>query len=97
MQKGAKHGHCARVGVEGIDKDGARTERLRGADEFGEDEHTVVLLLARNELEGDFGHALAQRRDQADVGEEVECDELFNKKERAKWRRKYVSARSRKP
>ena len=47
----------------------------------------MVLLLARDELEGDLRHALAQRGDERDVGEEVERDELFNTKERTKWRR----------
>ena len=42
------------VRVERVDEQRARAEGLRGADELGEDEDAVVLLLARDVLEGDL-------------------------------------------
>jgi len=64
------------VRVERVDEDGARAERLRAARELRQDKDAVVALLARDKLEGDLRHALAQRRDERNVGEEVERTDL---------------------
>ena len=68
LVESARHLVC----VERVDQKRTRAEGLSGADELGEDEHAVVLLLARDVLEGDLAHALAQGGDEQGVGEEIE-------------------------
>ena len=58
--------------VKRVNHDGARAERLRGAGELRQYQHAVVAPLAQNVLERNLRHALAQRRDQRDVGDEGE-------------------------
>lgn len=61
--------------VPGVD-DYAAVETLGCTSEFGQDHGTVTLLLSGNIFVRDEVHAVAGRRDKADITDSVECDQL---------------------
>ena len=78
-------GHADRIGdaashlldVKGVDAHTARAERLSSACKLGQHQHALLGVLARNVLVGDKVHAVAQRGDDADVGDVVEGNHLL--------------------